>query len=92
MGCFSPPGDERLEEKAERHNAKTQRNKGVLGESNSGPLYLFWTFACSFFRVVLVIAHVLVVEMTSLSTLTFHLGIPWCLWRPIEEYSSSASS
>lgn len=38
MGCFSPPGDERLEEKAERHNAKTPRN---TSESNPQPPYLF---------------------------------------------------
>lgn len=76
MCCFLPPGDERLEEKAERHYAKTQRNKAVLDESISRPLYLFSTFVCSFFTGVLVTAHVLVVEMTSLSTLTFYLGIP----------------
>lgn len=35
---FSPPGDERLEEKAERHNAKTQRSRALLGESK--PPYL----------------------------------------------------
>lgn len=34
MGCFSPTGDERLEEKARRHNVKTPRNRAVLGESN----------------------------------------------------------
>ena len=52
---FSPPGDERLGEKAEHHNAKTLRNRAILGESK--PPYLFWTLACSFFKIVLAVAH-----------------------------------
>ncbi len=85
MGCFSPPGDERLEEN-EHQNAKTQRN---TGKSNPWPPYLFGHLACSFSSVVLV--AVLVVEMTSLSTLTFHFGIPSCLWRPVEQDGFSTS-
>lgn len=52
MGCFSPPGDERLEKKkkAERHDTKIWSNKVVLGKSSpyEKSLYWFGTLPCSF--------------------------------------------
>lgn len=80
MGCFSPPGDERLEK---RLSVRMPRPRGTRAPwvKVIQSLYIFFIICLFIFRVLLVIVHVLVVEMTSLSTLTFHLGIPLCLWQ-----------
>lgn len=57
MGCYSSPGDERLEQKAEHYNANSPGAAQAWVKVYHQPPCLYYTLGCSFFRVVLALAN-----------------------------------